>query len=88
MREETGLKVVAEPYVAFEVEIDDRARLPTGPHRAVTYRCEAAGKLQPNDPDGLVCRAVWVEMPEAVHRLSEVGWYDCEPLRRYLSLSR
>lgn len=85
LAEETGLGVAGQPAVAFEVEVDYGTDVATGLYRAVIYACEAIGKLQPNDPDGLVHRAEWVEITDALGRLSELEWYECEPLRRFLS---
>lgn len=85
LAEETGLQIVGDPQLAFEVEVDYRTDIATRPYRALTYACEATGELQPDDPDGLVQRAAWVEASEALDRLSVLEWYECEPLRRFLS---
>ena len=85
LAEETGLEIVREPELAFEVEVDYIADIATGPYRALTFACEANGVLQPNDPDGLVRRAAWVETGDALGRLALLEWYECEPLRRFLS---
>ncbi len=86
LAEETGLSLIAEPSKAFEVEVtaeDDGA----GAQRwvAVTFEVGAAGELRPADPDGLILSACWVPVEEALARLAGVQWYECEPLRRYLS---
>lgn len=83
--EETGLGVVGASQLAFEVEVDLSTDVASGPYRAMTFTCQATGDLQPEDPDGLVRSAAWVETADALHRLSAVEWYECEPLRRFLS---
>ncbi|MGH2427604.1 MAG: NUDIX hydrolase [Candidatus Limnocylindria bacterium] len=83
--EETGLQIVGAPALAFEVEVDYRTDIATGLYRAVTFACEATGQLQSADPDGLVRHAAWVEIEEALDRLSGLEWYECEPIRRFLS---
>lgn len=85
LAEETGLQIAGEPQLAFEVEVEYRTDIATGPYRALTYACEATGELRPDDPDGLVRSAAWVEASEALDRLSQLEWYECEPLRRFLS---
>lgn len=82
--EETGLQVVGAPVLAFEVDVDRRTEIAPGLYRALTFTCETSGNLQPNDPDGLVRSAAWIETAEALDRLSAVEWYECEPLRRFL----
>lgn len=83
--EETGLRVVGEPRLVFEVEVDHRTDIATGVYRALTYRCQVTGELRLGDPDGLVRSAAWVGAGDALDRLSAVEWYECEPLRRFLS---
>lgn len=85
LAEETGLQIIGEPQLVFEVEVDYRTDIATGPYRALTYACEVTGELQPADPDGLVRSAAWVESGDALDRLSMLEWYECEPLRRFLS---
>lgn len=85
LAEETGLQIIGEPRPIFDVEVDYRTDIATGVYRALTYACEAAGELRPADPDGLVRSAAWVEMNEALDRLSNLEWYECEPLRRFLT---
>lgn len=67
------------------MEVEYRTDVATGLYRALTFACEATGVLQPDDPDGLVQRAACVEPSEALDRLSVLEWYECEPLRRFLS---
>jgi 8-oxo-dGTP diphosphatase len=83
--EETGLAVVGRPRIAFAVEVALDTDLHVGTYRAVTYACEASGHVQPDDPDGLVLRAEWVNPTDALVRLARVQWYECEPLRRFLA---
>lgn len=71
LAEETGLRLVGEPTLAFAVEVDYRTTFISGRSRALTY--------------GEVRRAAWVETTEALSRLSELQWYETEPLRRFLS---
>ena len=85
LAEETGLQIAGEPQLAFEVEVEYRTDIATGPYRALTYACEATGQLRPGDPDGLVRSAAWMEASEALDRLSVLEWYESEPLRRFLS---
>src|SRR5918999_1718403 len=82
--EETGLTLVGRPTVAFEVEVELDTDV-SGTYRAITYACEAPGVVPPDDPDGLVRRAEWVDAAEALERLSTVQWYECKPLRRFLA---
>lgn len=85
LAEETGLQIAGEPQLVFEVVVDSRTDIATGLYHALTYTCEATGELQPDDPDGLVRNAAWVEVGDALNRLSVLEWYECEPLRRFLS---
>ena len=85
LAEETGLQIVGEPRPVFEVEVEYRTDIATGPYRALTYACETTRELQPDDPDGVVRSAAWVEIIEALDRLSQLEWYECESLRRFLS---
>ena len=79
--EETGLRIVGEPAIAFVVEIIG----PDGQYVATTFDCVAEGGVHPDDPDGLVLDAAWVPDHEALRRLGCVAWYDCVPLERFLS---
>ena len=81
LREETGLRLVGEPALAFAVEI----LAPDGRYMASTFDCATEGDVHPDDPDGLVVDASWVPAEEALRRLTCVAWYDCTPLERYLS---
>lgn len=75
--EETGLIVTETVHLAFLVDLTTYA--------AMTFRCEAKGDLNTNDPDGEVTRADFVPIEEGLRRLASVKWYDAVPLRRYLA---
>ena len=85
LAEETGLELRGELEVAFEVEVDYDSDVVTGRHRSITYTCDAVGKLRPDDPDGLVDTAEWLDRAVALDRLGELEWYEREPLRRFLA---
>ena len=52
---------------------------------AFHFSCEISGQLHPQDPDGIVVSAQWKEIKDVLDLLSVHIWYDCEPLRYYLS---
>lgn len=79
--EETGLRIVGDPAVAFTVEV----LTPEGRYVASTFDCLTEGDLHPDDPDGLVLDARWLPIDEALQRLGCVPWYDCMPLERFLA---
>jgi ADP-ribose pyrophosphatase YjhB (NUDIX family) len=79
--EETGLRVIGAPSLAFSVEIASA----DGDYVASTFECLTDGDVRPNDPDGLVLDARWLMIDEALSRLAHVAWYDCSPLERHLS---
>ena len=79
--EETGLRLAEHPAIAFAVDIV-RA---DGRYSAITFDCDAEGAVAPDDPDGLVLSAEWLETDEALRRLARITWYDCLPLERFLS---
>lgn len=80
LHEETGLDLVGESSLAFLVHIIG----PEDSYVAFTFGCEATGDLDPNDPDGYVLAAEWVDEADALRRLGQVDWYHAEPLRRHL----
>jgi 8-oxo-dGTP diphosphatase len=82
LREETGLRLLGRPRVAFQVEVKGI----DGVYQATTFACEAEGAPAPADPDHFVDRAEWVPVADALDRLRCVAWYDCEPLERFLSV--
>lgn len=81
LAEETGMRLLGSPRVAYLVELATDA----GQYSALTFDCEADGTLAPNDPDGFIRGAAWVPAADAIERLRAVEWYDCRPLERYLS---
>ncbi|GHO70383.1 DNA mismatch repair protein MutT [Ktedonobacter sp. SOSP1-52] len=86
MLEETGLRITSQPYLAFVVELQRKTE--QGLQEAgfgFHFVCEVSGQFQFADPDGLVQSAHWVDEVEVVPLLSVQTWYDCEPLRRWLS---
>ncbi len=82
--EETGLELIGVPPLAFAVDVIDAA----DQYLALTFRCEATGVLAPDDPDGYILGAAWVDEQEALSRLALVDWYDTGPLRRHLADGR
>jgi len=85
LREETGLVLEGAPRVVFTVQVlqeGDRAVEEVG---VFTFTCDVSGEIQPDDPDGLVLSAQWVEESDALDRLALLGWYDRVPLQRWLS---
>lgn len=87
LREETGLVLEGVPRVVFTVQVQvlqegDRSVEEVG---VFTFACDVSGEIQPNDPDGLVLSAQWVEEADALDRLALLGWYDRVPLQRWLS---
>jgi ADP-ribose pyrophosphatase YjhB (NUDIX family) len=81
LAEETGMALTGNPRIAFVVDLvagSDR-------YTAISFACDAGGTLAPNDPDGLVRAAAWLEPVEALARLRRIEWYDCVPLERFLS---
>lgn len=84
--EETGLCLEGTPHLAFIVQLlretEDGLR---DAGFAFHFSCEVSGQLCSNDPDGLVLSAHWREEKEVLDLLSVHTWYDCEPLRCWLS---
>lgn len=84
--EETGLTLDSVPRVAFIVQVQhDSGDGQVDKWLAVSFSCDAVGEIQPRDPDGLVLAAAWIEEGDALDRLALLDWYDCTPLRRWLS---
>lgn len=85
LREETGLALVGAPQLAFAVQvlIGEGAGM-VEEVVAFTFACDISGEIQPNDSDGLVLSARWVEEIDALTRLGALDWYDCLPLQRWL----
>lgn len=82
--EETGLTLIGTPTVAFVVQVLCETEEGLQEWIAYHFACEVAGQLCPQDPDGLVLSAHWVEEHTALKHLETLSWYDCEPLRRWL----
>ena len=83
--EETGLRILGVPQLIFEVDLDRRTGGRRGRYRSFTYACDVGGKPNPADPDGLIRGVGWVEANDALERLGQLDWYECEPLRRFLA---
>lgn len=84
--EETGLQLEGTPTLAFVVHLLRETE--TGLQDAgfaFHFACDVSGQLHPQDPDGLVLSAHWVEESEVLPLLRVHDWYDCEPLRRLLA---
>jgi 8-oxo-dGTP diphosphatase len=81
VREETGLNIEPRPTLAFAVHVIE----PDDQYLALTFACEAEGAVAPDDPDGYILDAAWVEEHEAIARLERVSWYDTRALRRMLA---
>lgn len=84
LREETGLRLDGTPTLAFATH----AVQADGSHLALTFACAADGDLLPDDPDGYVLSAEWVDTADALARLERIPWYDAGPLRRWLDEPR
>ncbi|HEX5039727.1 MAG TPA: NUDIX hydrolase [Candidatus Limnocylindria bacterium] len=85
LAEETGLRLVSLPRLAFSVTISAMLDDLVGEWEALTYVCEVDGALAPADPDGLILSAAWVARDEALASLEAVEWYDSAPLRAFLA---
>ncbi|GHO79291.1 DNA mismatch repair protein MutT [Ktedonobacter sp. SOSP1-85] len=86
LREETGLQLEGTPVLAFVVQLfreTEQGLREAG--FAFHFSCEVTGEIHPQDPDGLVQQAQWRGEQEVLELLSVLDWYDCEPLRRWLS---
>ncbi len=74
------------PHLAFVVQLFQQVE--SGLQDAgfvFHFSCEVSGHLCPHDPDELVLSAEWREEKEVLDLLSVHAWYDCEPIRRWLS---
>ncbi len=85
LREETGLTLVGTPIIAFIVQVLRKTEDGLQESLACHFACEVDGQIDPQDPDGLVRAAHWVDECTALERLAMLSWYDCEPLRRWLN---
>jgi 8-oxo-dGTP diphosphatase len=82
--EETGLTLVGTPTIAFVIQVLRQNGEDSQQWLACHFACEVTGRLNPQDPDGLVLSAHWVEERAALELLGIDSQYDCEPLRRWL----
>jgi len=82
--EETGLTLVGTPIIAFVIQVLRVREEGIQQWLACHFACEVAGQISPQDPDGLVLSAHWVEEQAALEHLGTDAQYDCEPLRRWL----
>ena len=82
--EETGLTLVRTPTIAFVIQVLRQTEAGIQQWLACHFACEVAGQISPQDPDGLVLAAHWVEEQAALEHLGTDSGYDCEPLRRWL----
>ena len=82
--EETGLTLVRTPTIAFVIQVLRQTEAGIQQWLACHFACEVAGQISPQDPDGLVLSAHWVEEQTALEYLGTDSQYDCEPLRRWL----
>lgn len=82
--EETGLTLVGTPTIAFVVQVLRHREGSLQQWLVCHFACEVAGNLNPQDPDGLVLSAHWVQEQVALAHLGKNSDYDCEPLRRWL----
>jgi ADP-ribose pyrophosphatase YjhB (NUDIX family) len=84
LHEETGLSLVRTPTIAFVVQILRQTEEGHQQWLACHFACEVAGLLGPQDPDGLVLSAHWVEEQTALEQLGTDPQYQCEPLWSFL----
>ncbi|HZO73457.1 MAG TPA: NUDIX hydrolase [Ktedonobacteraceae bacterium] len=82
--EETGLTVVGTPTIAFVVQVLRHRGEGLQQWFVCHFACEVAGNLGPQDPDGLIVSAHWVQEQVALEHLGKNSDYDCEPLHRWL----
>lgn len=82
--EETGLTLVGTPTIAFVIQVLRQREEGTQQWLACHFACEVAGQINPQDPDGLVLSAHWVQEQAALEHLGADPQYECEPLRRWL----
>jgi len=81
VREETGITVLDPGTLAFALQQDERRE----GYFATVWVFEVArfeGEIRVDDPDGFVCAAAWLPLPEAILHLEQISW---QPLTvRYL----
>ena len=82
--EETGLTLVGTPTIAFVLQVLRKTQESIQEWLVCHFACEVAGQINPQDPDGLILSAHWVEEPTALEHLGTDPGYNCEPLRLWL----
>jgi ADP-ribose pyrophosphatase YjhB (NUDIX family) len=82
--EEPGLPLVRIPTIAFVIQILRQTQEGHQQWLACHFACEVEGLLGPQDPDGLVLSAHWVEEQTALEHLGTDPQYQWEPLRSFL----
>ena len=82
--EETDLNLVGTPTIAFVLQVLRETEEGIQEWLACHFACEVEGLLVPQDPDGLVLSAHWVEEQTALKHLGTDPQYHCEPLRSFL----
>lgn len=82
--EETGLILTGIPTIAFVIQVLRQTEEGFTQWLACHFACEVAGQIGPQDPDGLVLSAHWVEEQTALEHLGTDPQYKCEPLRSFL----
>lgn len=80
LREETGLELVGIPTIAFLVQVLRETNDGLQESLAIHFACDVDGQISPQDPDGLVRSAAWIDEHTALEYLEKLFWYDCEPL--------
>ncbi len=64
--EETGLNLAETPTIAFVIQLFRETEEGIQEWLACHFACEVAGQISPQDPDGLVPSAHWVEEQAAL----------------------
>lgn len=82
--EETGLTLIGTPTIAFVIQVLRQKEERVEEWLVYQFACEVAGQISPQDPDGLVLSAHWLEEQAALEHLGMDPQYNCEPLRRWL----
>ena len=82
--EETGLTLVGTPTIAFVIQVLRQTEEGLQQWLVCHFACEVAGRLSPQDPDGLVFSAQWVAEQAALEHLGTDPAYHSEPLRSFL----
>ena len=83
--EETGLSLIGTPILVFVIQVLRKTEERIQEWLIYHFTCEVTGQINPQDPDGLVLSAHWVEEQIAMEYLETDPEYNCEPLRLWLS---